>query len=138
MKKTLSIFALAGITLVSACGPSAEELAKKEQATKDSIAAVEKARQDSLDAAMKAQMTADSIAQAEAAALAEAEAEAAKTSKSPKKPVVKKDEPKQTKEEKATNAMEGRRGGATSTSPADAKKVEETKKNMNSRRGGGN
>ena len=98
MKKTLSIFALAGITLVSACGPSAEELAKKEQATKDSIASVEKARQDSLDTAMKDQMTADSIAQAEAAALAasEAEAEAAKSNKSttPKKPATKKDEPK--------------------------------------------
>ena len=96
MKKTLSIFALAGITLVSACGPSAEELAKKEQATKDSIAAVEKTRQDSLDSVMKAQMTADSIAQAEATALADAEAEAAKTTKSstPKKPAAKKDEPK--------------------------------------------
>ena len=102
MKKTLSIFALAGITLVSACGPSAEELAKKEQATKDSIAAVEKARQDSLDAVMKAQMTADSIAQAEVTALADAE----KNSKStPNKPVVKKDEPK--KEEPKRPAREG-------------------------------
>jgi hypothetical protein len=93
MKKTLSIFAIAGIMLVSACGPSAEELAKKEQATKDSIAAVEKARQDSLDSVMKAQMTADSIAQAEASALADAEAE--KNSKStPNKPAGKKEEPK--------------------------------------------
>jgi hypothetical protein len=93
MKKTLSIFALAGITLVSACGPSAEELAKKEQATKDSIAAIEKARQDSLDEVMKAQMTADSISQAEAAALADSDAE--KNSKStPNKPAGKKDEPK--------------------------------------------
>ena len=93
MKKTLSIFALAGITLVSACGPSAEELAKKEQATKDSIAAIEKARQDSLDVVMKAQMAADSISQAEAAALADSEAD--KNSKStPNKPAGKKDEPK--------------------------------------------
>jgi hypothetical protein len=132
MKKTLSIFALAVITVFSACGPSAEELAKKEQATKDSIAAVEKARQDSLDSAMKAQMTADSIAQAEAAAANDA---SSKTSTS-NKPTVKKDEPKQTNEEKAADAMEGRRGGATSTTPADAKKVEETKQNMNGRRGG--
>ena len=133
MKKTLSIFALAGITLVSACGPSAEELAKKEQATKDSIAEVEKARQDSLDLAMmKAQMTADSIANAGAAAINDA----ASKSSTPNKPAGKKDEPKQTKEEKAADAMEGRRGGATSTTPADAKKVEETKQNMNGRRGG--
>ena len=91
MKKTLSIFAFAGITLVSACGPSAEELAKKEQATKDSIAAVEKARQDSLDLAMmKAQMTADSIAQADAAAINDA----AKNNTTPNKPTGKKDEPK--------------------------------------------
>ena len=88
MKKTLSIFALAGITLVSACGPSAEELAKKDQALQDSIAAVAKASQDSLDSAMKAQMTADSISKAEETA----SADAAKNSKS--KPAGKKDEPK--------------------------------------------
>jgi hypothetical protein len=114
MKKTLSIFAIAGITLVSACGPSAEELAKKEQATKDSIASVEKARQDSLDAAMKDQMTADSIAQAEAAALAasEAEAEAAKSNKSttPKKPATKKDEPKKVEEKKVEPTRPSRDG----------------------------
>ena len=114
MKKTLSIFALAGITLVSACGPSAEELAKKEQATKDSIASVEKARQDSLDTAMKDQMTADSIAQAEAAALAasEAEAEAAKSNKSttPKQPATKKDEPKKVEEKKVEPTRPSRDG----------------------------
>lgn len=110
MKKTLSIFAIAGIALISACGPSAEELAKKEQASKDSIAAVEKVRQDSLDSVMKAQMTADSIAQAEATALADAEA--AKTSKSSttKKPAAKKDEPKKEepkKEEPKRPARDG-------------------------------
>ncbi len=131
MKKTLSIFAIAGITLVSACGPSAEELAKKEQATKDSIAAVEKARQDSLElATMKAQMTADSIANAAAIN------DDASKSSTPNKPAVKKDEPKLTQEEKTENAMTGRRGGATSTTPADAKKVEETKDKMQGRRGG--
>ena len=83
MKKTITIFALAGITFLTACGPSAEELAKKEQATKDSIAAVEKARQDSLDAAnrelamqdsLAAAAKADSLAAAEAAAMASKEA----------------------------------------------------------------
>jgi len=64
MKKTISIFALAGIAFLTACGPSAEELAKKEQATKDSIAAVEKARQDSLDAANKELAMQDSLAAA--------------------------------------------------------------------------
>ena len=132
MKKFLSVFAFAGLTALVACGPSAEEIAKKEQATKDSIAAVEKARQDSLDAAMKDQARLDSIATATADSIAAAAtASAAPKSKGTPK---KKEAPKLTPEEKTTNAMEGRRGGTTPTTPADVKKVEETKEKMNSRR----
>ena len=133
MKKLLSVFAFAGLTALVACGPSAEEIAKKEQATKDSIAAVEKARQDSLDAVMKDQARLDSIATATAdsiAAAATASAAAPKAKGTPKK----KETPKLTPEEKTSNAMEGRRGGTTPTTPADVKKVEEIKEKMNSRR----
>ena len=61
---------------------------------------------------MKAQMTADSIAQAEAAALATSEAEVAKTSKSttPKKTATKKDEPKKVEEKKVEPARPSREG----------------------------
>ncbi|MCE3225793.1 MAG: hypothetical protein K0S32_344 [Bacteroidetes bacterium] len=65
MKKVLSIVAIAALTAgFVACGPSKEEIEKREKEKADSIAAVEKAKQDS-------------IAQAEAdAAKAAAEAEA--------------------------------------------------------------
>lgn len=81
MKKVLSIIAVAALsTAFVACGPSKEELEKREQAKQDSIAAVEKSKQDSIaaaeaeaakmaeEAAMKAK--ADSVAAAEAAAAA--------------------------------------------------------------------
>ena len=118
MKKTITIFALAGITFLSACGPSAEELAKKEQATKDSIAAVEKARQDSLDAANKELAMQDSLAaaaKADSLAAAEATAMAAKGSK-PKKTVVKKDEPKK---EEPKDKFGAATGGKTQPSKFD-------------------
>jgi len=52
MKKVFSIIAVAAVaTSFVACGPSKEELAKREQEKADSIAAVEKARQDSMAAA---------------------------------------------------------------------------------------
>ena len=60
MKKTLSLLALAGMFAFVACGPSKEELEKKEQARKDSIA------KDSTDkanaAAAKQKMYDDSVA----------------------------------------------------------------------------
>jgi hypothetical protein len=64
MKKVLSIVAIAALTAgFVACGPSKEEIEKREKEKADSIAAVEKTKQDS-------------IAQAEAdAAKAAAEAE---------------------------------------------------------------
>jgi hypothetical protein len=52
MKKVLSLIAVAAMsTAFVACGPSKEELEKREQAKQDSIAAVEKAKQDSIAAA---------------------------------------------------------------------------------------
>jgi len=51
MKKVLSLIAVAAMsTAFVACGPSKEELEKREQAKQDSIAAVEKAKQDSIAA----------------------------------------------------------------------------------------
>jgi uncharacterized membrane protein len=81
MKKVLTVFAVAGMLAFYACGPSAEEKAAMdkaredsiqkvkeaeeamEKARQDSIAAVEKAKQDSIEAAEKAKQ--DSIAAAE-------------------------------------------------------------------------
>lgn len=76
--KKLILFAVAGMLAFTACGPSAEEIAKKEQATKDSIAAaqaaIEQAKADSIakvEEEMKAKaaelekMKQDSIAKAE-------------------------------------------------------------------------
>lgn len=52
MKKVLSIIAVAAMsTAFVACGPSKEEMEKREQEKQDSIAAVEKAKQDSIAAA---------------------------------------------------------------------------------------
>ncbi|MBL7930466.1 MAG: hypothetical protein JNL60_01105 [Bacteroidia bacterium] len=52
MKKVLSIVAVAAMTTAFvACGPSKEEIEKREQAKQDSIAAVEQAKQDSIAAA---------------------------------------------------------------------------------------
>jgi hypothetical protein len=51
MKKVLSIIAVAALsTAFVACGPSKEEIEKREKEKSDSIAAVEKAKQDSIAA----------------------------------------------------------------------------------------
>ena len=56
MKKVLSIIAVAAITTAFvACGPSKEEMEKRDQLKQDSIAAVEKAKQDSMAAAVAEQ-----------------------------------------------------------------------------------
>lgn len=62
MKKLFTLVAVASMTLV-ACGPSAEEIAKKEQMMKDSIAADSMMKAE----AAAAQAQADSMAQAAAA-----------------------------------------------------------------------
>jgi hypothetical protein len=70
MKKLILMAGIIGMFSVVACGPSAEEIAKKEQAKADSIAAVEKAKLDSIAAAQE-QMMADSIASAKEKAIAD-------------------------------------------------------------------
>lgn len=106
MKKTLALLVVAAFsaTIIS-CGPSAEEKAAAEKArqdsinaamekiTADSLAAVEQARQDSIKAAME-KAAADSIAAAE---------EAAK-----KKPAPKPKTPQQKKTEEAKKVTGGR------------------------------
>ncbi len=74
MKKLLSIVAVAGMTAIVACGPSAAEVAKKkaDDSTRmaDSTAKVAmkaKAMQDSVAAAEKAKMDAEAAKMAEAA-----------------------------------------------------------------------
>jgi hypothetical protein len=112
MKKVIYSVAIAATMLIVACGPSAEEIAKKEAARMDSIAKVtadslaiieaekQKAIQDSITAAME-KMKQDSILAAEEAA---AKKKGGKT-----KP--KKVEPK--KPEQGTNQTgAGGRGGA--------------------------
>ena len=92
MKKALSLVAIASLAVaVVACGPSKEEIAKKEKAKADSIAEV--AKQDSIAKAAQAQAEAaaaqakaDSLAQvAKADSLKKAEEEAAKGGKKGKK-----------------------------------------------------
>jgi hypothetical protein len=52
MKKMLSMIAVAAVSMAFvACGPSKEEIEKREQQKQDSIAAVEKTKQDSIAAA---------------------------------------------------------------------------------------
>jgi hypothetical protein len=68
MKKVFALLLTAGVLGLVACGPSAEEIAKAEQATKDSLALVEQQRlADSTAAAdaAAAQAATDSIAKAE-------------------------------------------------------------------------
>jgi hypothetical protein len=64
MKKILSLIVVAGFATLVACGPSAEEKA-----------AAEKARQDSINAAMAQQMTADSMQAVQQAAMEKAHAD---------------------------------------------------------------
>ncbi len=101
MKKTTYLLAISSIFLAVSCGPSAEEKAAEEKRLADSVAAataariqdslavVEAARQDSINAAMQAQ--ADSLA---AKAAADSAAAAQKKSTPRTKPA-----PAKTKEE---------------------------------------
>lgn len=72
MKKVLTLVAVAGMFSFVACGPSAEEIAAKEKAKQDSIAAVEAAK--AAEEAAKAQAAADSTAAYAAAEEAKAKA----------------------------------------------------------------
>jgi len=83
MKKSLTIVAFASMLAIVACGPSAEEKAAKENATQDSIAAVEKHSADSIAeaaAADQAKMAAETAEKAKQDSIA-----AADVSKAPAK-----------------------------------------------------
>lgn len=69
MKKVFTLIAVAGMFSFVACGPSAEEIAAKEKAKQDSIAAAEAAKAEA--EAARAKATADSLAAVEAAAARE-------------------------------------------------------------------
>lgn len=101
MKKSMITLLSAGLFLVAACGPSAEEKAAEAKRIQDSIdAVVEQARLDSIAVAEEAQRIQDSItnALAEQARLDSiAAAEATKTKgKNKPKATPKKEEPKGT------------------------------------------
>jgi len=86
MKKVLSIVAIAALSVAFvSCGPSKEELEKREQAKQDSIAAVEKAKQDSIAAAEaeaeKAAAEAEAIRVADSTRTADSIANASKKGK---------------------------------------------------------
>lgn len=107
MKKLLSVLLAAGVAMLVACGPSAEEKAAAEKKIQDSIAAAQKHIDDSLASAQQAAMEkqkADSMAaasekmKADSMAAAEAHkkksAPAKKASSTPSKtPVVGKKKP---------------------------------------------
>jgi hypothetical protein len=83
MKKVLSIIAVAAMTTAFvACGPSKEEMEKAEQLKQDSIAAVEKAKLDSIAAAAaeaeKMAMEANAARMADSARVADSVAAASK------------------------------------------------------------
>lgn len=71
MKKLLTLVALAGMFAFTACGPSAEEKAKRDQEVKDSIAAAETAAAEKAAAETEA---AEKAAAAEAAATTDSSA----------------------------------------------------------------
>jgi hypothetical protein len=79
MKKVLSLVVLGGMFAFYACGPSAEEKAKMEQAKQDSIAAMQAA--DAAKAAASADSVAKATEAAKAAATADSLAKAAETAK---------------------------------------------------------
>ena len=127
MKKVMYSVAVAATLLIVACGPSAEEIAKKEAARMDSIAKVtadslavieaekQKMMQDSINAAME-KMRQDSILAAEEAAAAK--------KKGGSKPKPKKEEPKKqepngrvgaTKEGEKTDPSKATQGRAGAT-----------------------
>ena len=97
MKKVIYSVAVAATFLIVACGPSAEEIAKKEAArmdsiakvTSDSLAAIEAQKQqmmqDSINAAME-KMKQDSILAAEEAAAAKKGGKVKPKKQEPKKP----------------------------------------------------
>ena len=110
MKKLILMAGIIGMFSVVACGPSAEEIAKKEQAKADSIAAVEKEKMDAL-AAEQEKMMADSIAAAKEKAIADSIAAVEEMAAAKKKggaPAPKKKTIEQKVKEEAKKASSGR------------------------------
>jgi hypothetical protein len=108
MKKIFSLALVAAIATLVSCGPSAEEKAAMEKAKQDSIAAVQKAHDDSLEAANKSVMEkakADSTAAADAKAREDSIQEATK-----KKPAAPKKVTNQQKMDDAKKAAKKQRG----------------------------
>lgn len=97
MKKVFALLLVAGMFAVVSCGPSAEQKAKAEQATKDSIAKIETAKADSIATAAKAvQDSINLVAEtAKADSIKAAEEKGAKGAKGAKT-VVKKETKKET------------------------------------------
>lgn len=117
MKKVLFVFSAAVLAAMTACGPSAEELAAKEKARQDSIAAVEAMEQARLDSIAAAeameQARLDSIAAADAMA---AEAASSKGGSKPKgNTSTPKDEPKKEETPVKQGGMKGNMGGGQET-----------------------
>lgn len=113
MKKTLSLLMLGGILAFAACGPSEAEKKAAAQKTADSIAAVEKAKMDSITAATEAEAAAK-IAEAEAkAAAAQQELKGAKAA---------------AKDAKAEVAAAKAKADADAKAKADAEKAAAEKK----------
>jgi hypothetical protein len=97
MKKLLSLILVAGVVTLISCGPSAEEKAAMEKAKQDSIDRVEKARMDSIEEVNKAaaeKARQDSIAAADMEKARQDSIEAANKKRTSSKPkVIKKGEP---------------------------------------------
>ncbi|MEX1189666.1 MAG: hypothetical protein WED33_10440 [Bacteroidia bacterium] len=119
MKKLLYVLSTVAIVALTACGPSAEEMAEKEKMRADSIAAseaMEQARMDSMAAAEAMEMARmDSIAAAEAMA-AEEMAKGSKGGSKPKAPAAPKEEPKAAEPVKK-GGMKGGADDGTSETP---------------------
>lgn len=117
MKKSLLALSVAGLFLLSACGPSAEEKAAEAKRVQDSIdavnaAAAEKAYQDSMAMVAEAQAAAEKAAQDSIAAAEEAaKGKKGTTKPAPKKTTnvtePKKEEPKGPQVTKGGQAVDG-------------------------------
>jgi hypothetical protein len=106
MKKLLSILLSAGIVMLVACGPSAEEKAAMEKAVQDSIARVQKAMDDSVATVQQAAMEKakqDSIAAADMEKARKDSMEAA----AKKKPMKKTNEQKMKEDKKVLEKQKG-------------------------------
>ena len=113
MKKVLYVFSALAIAVLTACGPSADELAQKEKMRQDSLDAVQAARQDSLDAAnAMEQARLDSTSAAEAMAAAQTAPAAKRSSAKPKA-----ETPKPKEETKPSRDGLNQTGGSGTVSP---------------------